>query len=151
MTKIKPDTYYLNKMFQNIEFHESGCWNWKRAINKGGYGQTCYNSKQVGSHWLMIKLFGRHIDGLVVDHTCKNKKCCNPFHLRMISNYENTIGDNSDSPPAINKRKTHCKRGHPFDTINTLFVKNGKGTRRRCRTCIRANSANQKLRNKRPI
>ena len=30
-----------------------------------------------------------------------------------------------------NKRKTHCKRGHPFDTANTYLSKNGRA----CRKC----------------
>jgi WhiB family redox-sensing transcriptional regulator len=30
--------------------------------------------------------------------------------------------------------KTHCKRGHPFDTANTYYAPDGQ---RRCRTCLR--------------
>jgi WhiB family redox-sensing transcriptional regulator len=34
-----------------------------------------------------------------------------------------------------NARKTHCKRGHPFDAANTYYAPDGQ---RRCRTCMRA-------------
>jgi WhiB family redox-sensing transcriptional regulator len=30
--------------------------------------------------------------------------------------------------------KTHCKRGHPFNAVNTYYTPDG---RRRCRTCLR--------------
>jgi WhiB family transcriptional regulator, redox-sensing transcriptional regulator len=33
-----------------------------------------------------------------------------------------------------NASKTHCKRGHPFDTENTYYTPGGH---RRCRTCLR--------------
>jgi len=33
-----------------------------------------------------------------------------------------------------NARKTHCKRGHPFDAANTYYAPGGQ---RRCRTCLR--------------
>lgn len=37
-----------------------------------------------------------------------------------------------DTLPAFNARKTHCKRGHPFDTQNTLKKQGGA---RACRAC----------------
>jgi WhiB family transcriptional regulator, redox-sensing transcriptional regulator len=33
-----------------------------------------------------------------------------------------------------NASKTHCKRGHPFDAVNTYYALDGQ---RRCRTCLR--------------
>jgi WhiB family redox-sensing transcriptional regulator len=33
-----------------------------------------------------------------------------------------------------NARKTHCKRGHPFDAANTYYAPDGQ---RRCSTCMR--------------
>lgn len=32
---------------------------------------------------------GEIAEGDQIDHTCRNKKCCNPNHLEAVSGYEN--------------------------------------------------------------
>ena len=66
-------------------------------------------------------------DGMTVDHICREKRCVNPAHLRVLSNVANAA-DNG------NARKTHCLRGHPFDEANTYVSRLGH---RYCRACKR--------------
>jgi hypothetical protein len=47
-----------------------------------------------------------------------------------VTNAENNY--RGISPWALNKRKTHCLRGHPFDDANTYVNPAGA---RVCRTC----------------
>jgi hypothetical protein len=47
------------------------------------------------------------------------------------------------SPHWINKNKTHCKHGHPFDAPNTRYTKKGH---RVCKACVRKVQANRKAR-----
>jgi len=68
---------------------------------------------------------------MVVDHTCRNRGCVNPAHLRQVSNRTNLV-ENSEAIAAVNVVKSHCKRGHPLTGEHLTINKNGT---RRCRTC----------------
>ena len=64
---------------------------------------------------------------MTVDHKCHNRVCCNPSHLRLLTNVENAT-DN------LQGRKTHCPHGHPYWGENLYVSPRGD---RRCRTCAR--------------
>lgn len=49
-------------------------------------------------------------EGLVLDHLCRNRWCCNPDHLEPVTNAENIL--RGESPPAKNARKERCPNGH---------------------------------------
>ena len=67
-------------------------------------------------------------DGLTVDHLCRVRRCCNPLHLRLLSNVANAT-DNGQ------RRKTHCPQGHEYQGANLYVAPNGH---RRCRSCARS-------------
>jgi hypothetical protein len=111
------------------------CWEWTSST-KNGYGILHFRGKHVYVHrlvyaWLHGPLpLGRGKHVLQIDHMCRNRLCCNPCHLRLVSPRENVLSSNGVS--AIASRKTHCPKGHPLDGINAC---NGK---RFCKTCQRA-------------
>ncbi|MGO3650436.1 HNH endonuclease signature motif containing protein [Agrococcus casei] len=70
-------------------------------------------------------------EGLEIDHLCRNRSCVNPKHLEAVSKRENLA--RGYAVPAINARKTHCKRGHEFTAENTYRW----GSSRICRACKR--------------
>ena len=80
------------------------CWPWELSTGSHGYGQA----------W-------------DVDHVCHNRLCCNPSHLRLLTNRENAR-DNGHAA------KTHCPAGHPYDSVNTYIDPDNA---RRCRQCAR--------------
>ena len=43
-------------------------------------------------------------------------------------------------PGAFHASKTHCKRGHPYDVLNTVWRPGVFQQRRECRECIRMKS-----------
>jgi hypothetical protein len=66
--------------------------------------------------------------------------CCNPVHLEPTTHAENVRrGDGG----RVNREKTRCPQGHPYDRNNTRLYRraDGKGMGRACRTC-----ANEKAR-----
>jgi hypothetical protein len=71
----------------------------------------------------------RHLDG-----NCQNNVAGN---LVYGSHSENEM-DRVRHGTHHNARKTHCRRGHPFDPENTFIRPNG---RRECRACRRASRA----------
>lgn len=106
------------------------CWPWKGGSKGQGYGRF----KGIGAHRWAVIFSGREIPkGLLVDHVCRNRICVNPAHLRIVTIAVNNT-ENSKSVGAINKHKTHCKRGHELAGHNLLKIPRGRS----CRTCQRS-------------
>ncbi len=94
------------------------CWNWIGCLDFAGYGAM---SSKIGSrsHRVSLVIHGEKlIPGLVVDHICRNRPCVNPRHLRQVTRAVNAL-ENSESPPALNLKKTHCRKNHEYTPENT--------------------------------
>lgn len=71
--------------------------------------------------------------GLVIDHLCRNRLCCNPDHLEAVTFRENIR--RGESVMAQKARATHCLKGHPLSGDNVYILP--KNNTRRCRKCNR--------------
>lgn len=80
-------------------------------------------------------VYGPIPDGMTVDHICRNRRCINWLHLRLLSNRVNaTLNGNA--------LKTHCKHGHEYTKENTDLRRHGNGRLHRyCRACRAASNA----------
>lgn len=139
----------ITRVFTRIAVTENGCWEWQGTrASANGYGVIRYQRKTILIHrflyaWLVEKLpkrkhgqsFGD--DDRELDHLhCSNKQCCNPVHLVLVPHRDNSL--RSDSPAAVNSRKTHCINGHllPSEPV----CEGGGVWTRRCLVCRRKNS-----------
>ena len=117
-----------------VPIPEIGCFMWFGAINiTTGYGIIKIDGKQWLAHRAMYIIEkGEILEGLVLDHLCRNRWCVNPNHLEPVTHKTNILRGIGFS--AVNSRKTHCPNGHIYDDENTHISKQGY---RRCRACDR--------------
>lgn len=103
----------------------TGCWNWQRHITPQGYGQF---GRNILAHRVSFEIFkGEMSPKLVVDHLCRNRRCVNPDHLDLVTQQLNAHrGD------IINRKKSHCPKGHPYAGANLYVYPDG---RRGCEIC----------------
>lgn len=113
---------------------ESGCWVWQKSCNTWGYGQVQVNKKRWMVHRLMYTLHkGEIADGLDCLHDCDNPPCCNPDHLWLGTQLQNSLDMASKGRTDAQKR-THCTRGHDYAVHG---VRHGKNQWRQCTICTR--------------
>ncbi len=108
-----------------------GCFEWI-GNRTNDYAKITFNKKTWYGHRLVWTLSNGEIPkGIKVLHKCDNPPCINPDHLFLGTQLENML-DKISKGRCPTKAKTHCKRGHPFDNVNTMVTKQG---RRKCRAC----------------
>lgn len=131
----RPPKPAIERFRQHTRETPTGCIEWTGYLDKDGYGQirpAGRKSTNMRVHrWAYEHFVGPIPDGLVIDHLCKNRACCNPDHLEPVTARENWL--RGDGPARINADKTHCIYDHPLSGDN-LIVRDGK---RACRECRR--------------
>jgi hypothetical protein len=82
-----------------------GCWNWTGCTFPGGYGSFSISRKNQAAHRVSYEMaFGPIPDGMEIDHTCHERGCVNPNHLRLAThkqNSENRAGARADNRTGI--------------------------------------------------
>jgi len=124
--------------WKSVSVGSSGeCWSWNGKLSKLGYGRVYFNGRDKLAHVVAYQLtYGNISVGFELDHTCRNRSCCNPKHLEPVSHKANVL--RGISPSAMAAKKTHCPKGHPYDEENTYI--NPSSNARNCRICSRVNS-----------
>lgn len=109
-----------------------GCWEWTGTTARG-YGYMSVDGKPRPVHRIAYELvIGPIPVNRVLDHLCRNRRCCNPDHLEPVTEAENILRGVGSS--ARHARKTHCDHGHPLSGDNLRLTDKGY---RRCRQCAR--------------
>src|SRR6266404_2895389 len=111
------------------------CWLWTAAKVKGyGWFHVSRSSTAIPAYRFSYEILrGAIPKGMELHHTCRNRACVNPWHLEA-----HTKATHPDFPANLNRVKTHCPKGHPYDEKNTYFHPRGcgnDGINRCCRLC----------------
>lgn len=121
------------RLFTKLVF-DNNCLAWTGS-GVNGYGRIGINGKHKLVHRVMWEMFiGEIPKGLILDHLCRNRKCVSLNHLEIVSQRKNILRGVGIS--AKNAKKTHCKRGHPFNKSNTYIRNTPWGYGRVCRVCL---------------
>jgi len=130
---VAPERVYQRVMHWADRDPATGCLVSRYSVGGPGYAQvgwstdgktimtTCHRVVWVHHH-------GPIPDGMTVDHTCKNRRCIEITHLRLLTNFENARRTSGRDWPL-----GECAQGHP----NTELRSDGAG-RKRCRLCKNA-------------
>jgi hypothetical protein len=98
----------LPEQFWDKVTKTDSCWLWTGKIDDG-YGRFNIKGTLYLVHRLTMSVLKEKIvDGLVVDHLCMVRNCCNPDHLRQATIAENT------KKRKLNLDPTFCVNGHPL-------------------------------------
>ena len=121
--------------WEHIDVNDiAGCWNWTAAL-RAGYGQMW--TKRNIHRYFYVDIFGEIPAGLDLDHLCRNRRCCNPWHLEPVTRRENIL--RGKTIPARNFAKTQCDKWHPLSGENLYTWNDDRGRpHRRCKTCAKA-------------
>jgi hypothetical protein len=120
------------RLLANVE-RAGDCLLTTYSVGSHGYGQigwydaTTRRSTMRLAHRIAWEAeHGPIADGMTVDHVCRNRRCINVEHLRLLTNLANAR-DNGMA------RRTHCPSGHPYDEENTY--RRPINGHRSCRAC----------------
>lgn len=140
-----PATPPSERFWSHVAVSEiGGCWEWMAYCNPEGYGMFGVRKGKTvrAPRFAYEDVVGPIPVGLVLDHLCRNTLCVNPSHLEPVSQRENIL--RGVGLPALNARKTHCLRGHPFVESNMYRTRRG----RECRKCKLSRQAKQDAKNR---
>lgn len=125
-------TFTPEQFWARVNKHAgSGCWEWTGSRTLGGYGHL---RRPGGTFDYAHRVAYTHErgpipDGLVIDHLCRNRACCNPDHLEPVPHRTNVA--RGMAPYGI---RTTCKYGHDITKPQNVYTA-PKGDRR-CRICM---------------
>ena len=81
-----PWEYFVRKVRIGLP---NECWEWKGCVGKNGYGGWGIGYQRRNAHRAVYELFYGPIKEGQVNHTCDNKRCCNPDHLYLGNQHDN--------------------------------------------------------------
>ena len=121
----------IERLLRRCVEDDNGCWLFQGAT-KAGYGVIGLRGRAEGNalaHRLTYTHFiGEVPAGLDLDHLCRVRRCCNPWHLDPVTRRVNA----NRGLRAAGYRDPKCKNGHDY-APGTFTLRPDGG--RRCSLC----------------
>lgn len=94
LSKILSRTRIYEDNHKQYSYNGLGCWIWQGPDSGkgrgGGYGRMSLSGCTVATHIVIYTHYFGYIPyGKQIDHLCKNRACCNPNHLEMVTHKQN--------------------------------------------------------------
>ena len=137
--KINTHETFLSRLKQ-----EGECLVYTGAKVPKGYGKISINGKSwYVSRYSYSKYVGEIPEGMFILHSCDNRPCVLPSHLRVGTASDNMkdMGERNKTRTYGSPRASHCKRGHER-TPESNWTSPTTG-RRTCRVCRKENRINK--------
>jgi hypothetical protein len=114
-----------NWFSQQLNTTESGCWEWTRCLSRKGYGQFRMNNRTTYTHRYVLETkLGRPIRvGYMACHSCNNRKCCNPDHIREGTAKDNTQDMINSGRQATGDAVAHRGESHSMCKLTEAQVR----------------------------
>lgn len=117
---------------------DDGCKISSYSVANHGYAQVGWSANGKSQMVLAHRAAWVHVNGQVplgmtLDHICKNKRCVNTDHLRMLPNFENARRTNGDD-----WELGYCRNGHSSEHLGEVARRTKAGERRfgvECKLC----------------
>lgn len=143
-----------DRAYRKIVRAVNGCWISTYSTASHGYAQIGWQSKAEGRHIVLAhrasweEVNGPVPVGMTLDHRCREKRCVNPAHLRLLDNFENARRING-----MDWNLGLCPNGHPNSMLITTHRTDKQGNRRdgrRCSECVKLYTGRNNWRNGHP-
>lgn len=110
-------TRVSERAITNIDKQADGCWISRYSTASHGYAQVGWQTGGKRHVVLAHRAAWVHVNGqmplgMTLDHVCKNRRCVNPDHLRMLPNFENARRISGMDWPM-----GQCANGHSADRL----------------------------------
>lgn len=104
----------------------TGCWIWKLALTKKGYGKFKYNYETWKANRFSYYIFVGELGNLHALHKCNNTSCVKPSHLYAGTNDDNVKDSYADGRykltiPQVQDIKRRLKQGETQIALSREF------------------------------